>query len=185
MDETSINKCYYNEHSEQTATNYCFKCNKFLCETCSTSHFDANPNHNLFSVDKDLRLNFTGYCSEGHPNKLEYYCSTHNNLCCAACLCKINDKGDGQHTECKVCHMDEIKEEVDEDLDEESKEEISLKSGSKHSKIIGVRKSVVSRISKSKDEISQELGLSSAEKNQNYEQEIQDLVEKIDEVYSK
>ena len=59
--------------------------------------------------------------------------------------------------------IDEIKEEVDEDLDEESKEEISLKSGSKHSKIIGVRKSVVSRISKSKDEISQELGLSSSE----------------------
>ena len=111
MDETSINKCYYNEHSEQTATNYCFKCNKFLCETCSTSHFDANPNHNLFSVDKDLRLNFTGYCSEGHPNKLEYYCSTHTNLCCAACLCKINDKGDGQHTECNVCYIGEIKDE--------------------------------------------------------------------------
>ena len=111
MDETSINKCYYNEHSEQTATNYCFKCNKFLCETCSTSHFDANPKHNLFSVEKDLNLNFTGFCTEGHPNKLDYYCSTHNNLCCAACLCKINDKGDGQHTECNVCYIGDIKEE--------------------------------------------------------------------------
>ena len=111
MDETSINKCYYNEHSEQTATNYCFKCNKFLCETCSTSHFDANPKHNLFSVEKDLNLNFTGFCKEGHPNKLDYYCSTHNNLCCAACLCKINDKGDGQHTECNVCYIGDIKEE--------------------------------------------------------------------------
>ena len=112
MDETSINKCYYNEHSEQTATNYCFKCNKFLCETCSTSHFDFNPKHNLFSVDKDLNLNFTGFCTEeNHPNKLDYYCSTHNNLCCAACLCKINDKGDGQHAECKVCYIGDIKEE--------------------------------------------------------------------------
>ena len=110
MEEISLNKCYYNEHSEQTATNFCFKCNKFLCETCSTSHCDLNPKHNLFSVDKDLNLNFTGYCNEGnHPNKLDYYCSTHNNLCCAACLCKIKDRGDGQHTECKVCHIDQIK----------------------------------------------------------------------------
>ena len=78
--------------------------------------------------------------------------------------------------------MDEIKEEVDEDLDEESKEEISRKSSIRPSKIIGVRKSVVSRFSKSKDEISQELGLSSSEKNQNYEQEIQDLKEKIEKL---
>ena len=111
MDEVSINKCYYNEHSEQTATNYCFKCKKFLCETCSTSHFDTNPKHNLFSVEKDLNLNFTGYCTEGnHPNKLDYYCSTHNNLCCAACLCKIKEKGDGQHTECNVCYIEDIKD---------------------------------------------------------------------------
>ena len=78
--------------------------------------------------------------------------------------------------------MDEIKEEVDEDLDEESKEEISRKSSIRPSKIIGVRKSVVSRFSKSKDEISQELGLSSSEKKQNYEQEIQDLEEKIEKL---
>ena len=113
MEETSTyNKCYYNEHSEQTATNYCFRCKKFLCETCSTSHYDTNPKHNLFSVDKDLKLNFTGFCSEpNHPNKLEYYCSTHNHLICAACLCKIKEKGDGQHTECNACHIDEIKDE--------------------------------------------------------------------------
>ena len=60
MDETSINKCYYNEHSEQTATNYCFKCNKFLCETCSTSHFDANPHQiylKLIFILNKIKLN--------------------------------------------------------------------------------------------------------------------------------
>ena len=113
MEETSTyNKCYYNEHSEQTATNYCFRCKKFLCDTCSTSHYDTNPKHNLFSVDKDLKLNFTGFCTEpNHPNKLEYYCSTHNHLICAACLCKIKEKGDGQHLECKAYHIGEIKKE--------------------------------------------------------------------------
>ena len=112
MEETSTtNKCYYNEHSEQTATNYCFRCKKFLCETCSTSHHGVNPNHNLFSVEKDLNLNFTGFCTEtNHPNKLKYYCSTHNHLICAACLCKIKEKGDGQHTECNACSIEDIKE---------------------------------------------------------------------------
>ena len=112
MEEISINKCNNNEHSEQTATNYCFRCKKFLCETCSTSHYSAKPKHNLFSVEKDLNLNFSGFCKlENHPNKLDYYCSTHNHLCCAACLCKIKDKGDGQHTECKACYIGEIKDE--------------------------------------------------------------------------
>jgi len=112
MEETSVtNKCYYNEHSEQTAINYCFRCKKFLCETCSTDHYSVNPKHNLFSVDKDLNLNFTGFCTEAnHPNKLDYYCSTHNHLICAACLCKLKERGDGQHTECNACYIEDIKE---------------------------------------------------------------------------
>ena len=118
MEETSVtNKCYYNEHSEQNAINYCFRCKKFLCETCSTDHYSVNPNHNLFSVDKDLNLYFTGFCTEAnHPNKLEYYCNTHNHLICAACLCKLNEKGDGQHTGCNACYIDDIKEEKKSEL---------------------------------------------------------------------
>ena len=42
---------------------------------------------------------------------IEYFCKDDNKLCCAACLCKIKDKGDGQHTECNACFIKDIKEE--------------------------------------------------------------------------
>ena len=112
MEESMQKICYSKSHYKQRATNYCIKCKKYLCETCSTTHCEKNQYHNLLSVDDDLNLQFTGFCAEGHhKNKLDYYCYTHNNLCCAACLCKIKDKGDGQHTECKACHIQEIKDE--------------------------------------------------------------------------
>ena len=108
----SIQKCSSIKHNNEKATTFCNKCKKFLCETCSTNHCDKNPKHYLFSVEKDLNLNFTGFCNEDqHKNKLDYYCFTHNNLCCAACLCKIKDQGDGQHSECKACYIGEIKNE--------------------------------------------------------------------------
>ena len=63
--------------------------------------------------------------------------------------------------------MDEIQEEVDEEVSS-SKEEASQKSESRKSKTI-----------KSKDELSEELGVS-GEKSDNYEKEINDLEEKIE-----
>ena len=63
--------------------------------------------------------------------------------------------------------MDEIQEEVDEEVSS-SKEEASQKSESRKSKTI-----------KSKDELSEELGIS-GEKSDNYEKEINDLEEKIE-----
>ena len=40
-----------------------------------------------------------------------YFCKNHNILCCAACLCKIKGEGNGQHTECNVCSIKDIKTE--------------------------------------------------------------------------
>ena len=65
---------------------------------------------------------FTGLCQEqSHKNKLEYYCKNHNKLCCVACLCKIKGKGNGQHSDCKVCYIEEIKEEKMRKLNENIK----------------------------------------------------------------
>ena len=46
---------------------------------------------------------------KNHPNKLKYFCKDHNQLCCAACLCKLNKIGDGQHKDCEVCLIKEEK----------------------------------------------------------------------------
>ena len=35
----------------------------------------------------------------------------HNQLCCASCITKIKGKGYGQHTDCNICFIEDIKEE--------------------------------------------------------------------------
>ena len=55
---------------------------------------------------------FKNICKEeNHPNKLEYYCKNHNELCCANCITKIKGKGNGQHKDCEVYFIENIKEE--------------------------------------------------------------------------
>ena len=112
MESSIIKKCYTKSHANKRAIKYCLNCKKYLCEICTASHIKCDRKHELYSIDKDLNISFTGACTEkNHPNKLDYYCSTHNNLCCAACLCKIKERGDGQHTECNACYIEDIKEE--------------------------------------------------------------------------
>ena len=110
--EKSIKKCYLKSHSNKKAVKYCPNCKKYLCEICVASHNKCDRKNELLPEDKEMNLKTKGICTESnHPNKLNYYCITHNNLCCAACLCKIKEKGDGQHTECNVCHIGKIKDE--------------------------------------------------------------------------
>ena len=55
---------------------------------------------------------FTGICKEkNHINYLDFFCKTHNKLCCLACVSKLNKKGYGQHKDCEICIIEEIKEE--------------------------------------------------------------------------
>ena len=110
--ESSVKRCSTKSHWNKKATKFCLTCNKPFCEICAASHLKCDRKHELFSIESDANLSFTNTCKEeNHPNKPEYFCKTHNNLCCAACLCKIKEKGDGQHTECNACHISEIKEE--------------------------------------------------------------------------
>ena len=66
---------------------------------------------------KTIKLNekkeiFIDKCKEeNHNAKLEFYCKEHNILCCVACTSKIKAEGYGQHSECNVIHIKEIKDE--------------------------------------------------------------------------
>ena len=53
-----------------------------------------------------------------HKEELEYLCKNHNILFCAACLSKINNKGYGQHKDCDVYNIEDIKEEKKNKLNE-------------------------------------------------------------------
>ena len=124
-------KCSNKKHSEINAISYCLECNLYLCNKCTNIHLEYLDTHHNYNLDKNIPENiFTGLCKEpNHKDKLEFYCKSHNILCCGACLCKIIEKGKGQHFECSVCTVENIKEEKKSNLAENIKklEEFSEK----------------------------------------------------------
>ena len=55
---------------------------------------------------------FIDKCQEkNHNDKLEFFCKNHNKLCCVACISKIETNNYGQHKDCDVCIIQDIKEE--------------------------------------------------------------------------
>ena len=94
-------KCSSEEHKDINAIIFCPECKIYMCNKCEKHHSPLFKNHQPYKLKKDEEI-FTGFCQEpNHPNKLEFYCKDHNQLCCATCLCKISEKGYGTH---KVWH---------------------------------------------------------------------------------
>jgi hypothetical protein len=56
-------------------------------------------------------MNYEICYEQNHGNRLEYFCKTHNKLCCIACVTKIKGFGNGQHSDCNICFIKDIKEE--------------------------------------------------------------------------
>ena len=42
---------------------------------------------------------------------MDYFCKSHNILCCLACICKIKDNNNGQHSDCEICKIENIEKE--------------------------------------------------------------------------
>ena len=104
-------KCSFKEHQEIDAAFYCQNCNIYMCNKCDNFHSNLFLEHLKFPLGKNNSDIFVGLCKEkDHPNKLLFFCRTHNKLCCSSCLCKINKKGYGQHKDCDVCEIEDIKE---------------------------------------------------------------------------
>ena len=93
-----------------------------MCNKCENFHSKLFPGHDTFSSDKDINEIFTGFCKEkNHHIKLEYFCKTHNQLCCAACIANIKKDENGKHKDCTVCIIDDIKEEKKKNINENIK----------------------------------------------------------------
>ena len=117
-------KCTSKEHKEIDAISYCKDCNVFMCNKCDNFHSKLCFHHNWFNLGKNNGNEdiFTGFCKEEkHNTELEYFCKDHNELCCSSCLCKIKGRGKGQHSDCDVCHIIEIKEKKKSTLNENIK----------------------------------------------------------------
>ena len=127
--ENNKRACSCEEHKNFDAIYYCQDCKIYLCNKCDNYHKNLFKNHNKYHIDKDTKDIFIDICMEiSHPNKLEFYCKDHNVLCCVACIAKIEGKGYGQHRNCDICFIENIKEEKKNKLEENLKylEDISI-----------------------------------------------------------
>ena len=103
-------KCFSEEHKEINARSFCPECNIYMCNKCENLHSTLFKKHNILKLNNEDDM-FTGYCKEKDHYKLKYFCKDHNQLCCVACIAKINIRGDGQHKDRNICDIDDIKEE--------------------------------------------------------------------------
>ena len=110
--EIKINNCSAEEHEEIKAICFCIECKIYMCNKCEKIHSKLCKFHHWYNLDQNLDVLFTGFCKEiDHVEKLDYFCKDHNKLCCALCITKIKGKGKGQHKDCNVCFIEEIKDE--------------------------------------------------------------------------
>ena len=109
--EDNIKKCSKKEHKDINAIYYCQNCKIYICNKCLNYHQLLFYDHQLNNIENNKEI-FIDICKEkDHQKKLEFYCKDHNKLCCAACLTKIEKKGYGNHKNCDVCIIEDIKDE--------------------------------------------------------------------------
>ena len=149
--ENKIHFFFLLEHKETEAKIYCQECKIYMCNKCENYHSKLF-HHQTFNLMKDINEIFTGFCKEeNHLDKLEYFCKDHQKLCCSACIAQINKNGKGQHGECNICLIQDIKNEKKEYFSE------SIKNMEKLSKdidnIIKELKNIYETIIKEKEEL--------------------------------
>ena len=89
-----------------------------MCNKCESLRSKLFPNHKTFNSEKNINEIYTGLCKERqHMLKLQFYCKTHNQLCCVACIAKIQEDNIGTHKDCTICTLKEIKEEKKNSID--------------------------------------------------------------------
>ena len=112
-------KCSSIDHIKTDAIIYCNICKVYLCNKCENFHSKIFQNHPIQDLKKEKINFFSDICPEkNHFNKLKYFCKNHNKLCCASCITKIKDEENGQHKDCEVCLLNEIKTEKDKKFNE-------------------------------------------------------------------
>jgi len=126
--ENTKKKCSLEEHNEIDAIIYCIRCQIYMCNKCENFHSKLFKNHQTFTLEKDMKDIFIGYCFEKeHFQKLNFFCKTHNKLCCAFCISKIKTEEVGNHKDCEVFKIEDVKNEKKNKLKENIKklEELS------------------------------------------------------------
>ena len=108
--EKTPQKCSFEKHKENNANLYCQECKIYMCNNCEKHHSELFLYHHQYKINKELDEIFTGLCQENnHFYELKYFCKNHNKLCCSECITNFKGKDHGQHTNCNICSIEDIK----------------------------------------------------------------------------
>ena len=124
-----IKKCSSKNHEDLNSISFCPECKIYMCNKCEKIHSDLCQSHHPYNFNINTKEIFTGFCKEEKHNYIfEFFCKTHNKLCCSSCITKIKDENHGQHTDWDICLIKEIKEEKKKNLKRniESLEKLSI-----------------------------------------------------------
>ena len=108
--ENQKKKCSFKKHSEIDAIIFCQDCKSYFCNKCQNHHSEIFD-HRIINLKGGNEIFVNACQNENHFLALDYFCKEHNALCCLACISKIKEGGNGQHHDCDICHIKEIKDE--------------------------------------------------------------------------
>ena len=104
--------CISKDHENIEANLSCLECQIYMCNNCEKIHSTLFQSHKVYKLNQDFKDIFTGFCKfNNHKNKLEYFCKDHSMLCCGLCITQIKGKGNGEHGNCNICLLEDIKDE--------------------------------------------------------------------------
>ena len=177
-------KCSSEEHKEIDAISFCPECRLYMCNKCQNFH--SSPffkSHHPYNLNKEAEI-FTGFCKEkDHARKLEYYCKEHNQLCCSVCIAKLNIKGDGQHKDCNVCGIENIKDEKKNKLKENIKSLEDLSNS--FDNIFKELKEIFENVEKNKEDLKLKVQKAFTKIRTALSEREDKLLEEIDNLYDK
>ena len=182
--EIKNKKCSFAKHSEIDAKVICINCNLNLCKECEIFHSNFCKDHQIFSIGKDYKEIFLGYCQEfNHKIKFEYFCRTHNLLCCAKCITKIKNEINGKHTDCDICNIEDIIDEKKKIFDENINILTDL-SNTIQISLINI-KNIVEKLDKNKEEIKIQIQKSFTKIRNELNNKEDELLLEVDNIYDK
>ncbi len=150
--ENNIQNCSSIEHNKIKAIFNCQECKIYMCNKCDNYHSILFKNHHVNKIENDINELFSEFCKkDNHYGKLEFFCKTHNQLCCSDCLCKIKIRGKGEHFDCDICSIEDIKNEKKNKLEENIKNLENLSNSIEES--INQLKEVIKTVNANKEQI--------------------------------
>ena len=177
-----IIRCSFSEHKNNNAIKLCSVCKIYMCNKCEKLHSGLFTNHHLYNIDQNMNDIFSGFCNkENHFDKLDYFCRSHNTLCCSSCIVKVKKKGRGQHSDCDVCILEDIISEKKEILKNNLKDLQNI-SDSLQTSINKLKKSF-EVINKEKEELKIKFQKIFTDLRNNLNNREDELLSKVDEIF--